>query len=796
MKATLSWLKEFVDITCTPQELADSLTMAGLEVESCEKLERRFSGIVAGRILSCVPHPKSDHLTVCQVDAGRGVFQIVCGAPNAVAGLTAPLALLGAKIADGTTMEKREIRGMESYGMLCSEAELQLSERADGIMILPDDVKPGSDLLKIVGEEDYVFDVFITPNRPDCLSIIGLAREISAITGKPLRCPKPRLPKPVANKKSKMKIKIQNPEHCQRYSGRLLENLVMRPAPFWMAYRLYASGMRAINNIVDVTNYVMLETGHPLHAFDWRLLDKQEIRVRTAKPDEKFTTLDGQEHQLDDEMCLICDGVKAVALAGVMGGQNSEVQPDTQTVYLESAYFEPTSIRRTSKKLGLSTESSRRFERGANPNGTLFALNRATELLVELADAALVDAVNDDYPVKIKPVKIPVSVKKINRLLGTAISKKKMCSILAPLDITISRQQGDRLDLSIPTFRPDLTRQIDIVEEIGRLYGYEHIPEAQTARINQQQQANERIAFNDHLRSILSGIGLKETVSLSLVTPQSAKMFLPVDATMVELLNPLSAELSVFRPNLLISILSSAAYNRNRQNSNLRLFEIGNVAWKTGNDYIEKKQVVILLAGKRQEQTWYAKEEQFDFYDMKGLATALLEKLGISNLRYGVQNGACWDGDGMAVKIGDSALGAFGKISREVCEEYKIKTQDVFAFIMDFDALYQAFTVKRSFEPVPRFPSVPFDLAVLADVNTPVADIETAIRQAGGPHLRSVHLFDFYKGEQVPDGKKSLAFSLTFISKERTLDVNEVEQWVKAILTHLKDHLAVDLRPR
>lgn len=796
MKATLSWLKEFVDITLPAQELADRLTMAGLEVESCERLPRRFSGIVAGRIIACEPHPKSDRLTICQVDAGKTKLQVVCGAPNAAQGITAALAGPGAQLCDGTKMEKREIRGIESHGMLCSEAELELSERADGLMILPDDVKPGTDLLQIVGKDDYVLDVFITPNRPDCLSIIGLAREISAMTGKPLRCRKPILPKPMAQKKARMKVKIQSPKHCGRYSGRLLENLVMRPAPFWMAYRLFTSGMRSINNVVDVTNYVMLETGQPLHAFDWRMLEKHEIRVRVAKPNEKFVTLDGQEHELDKEMCLICDGVKPVALAGVMGGQNSEVQSDTRTVYLESAYFEPTSIRRTSKKLSQSTESSRRFERGANPNGTMDALNRAAELLVDLADAQLVDAANDEYPVKIRPVKIPVSVKKINRLLGADISKKKMISILKPLEITISRQQGDRLDLSIPTFRPDLTREIDIVEEIGRLYGYDQIPEAQTAWINQLQPANERIAFNDRLRTILSGLGLKETVSLSLVTPQMAKMFLPENAQVVELLNPLSAELSVFRPNLLISILTSAAYNRNRQNSNLRLFEIGNVAWKIGDEYKEKKQIVLLLAGKRQEQTWSTKEAEFDFYDIKGLATAFLQKLGIVHLAYITDSSPWWDGESISVRAGDQLLGTFGRLSRELCEEFKMKTQDAFTFILDFEVLYQTFNVKRSFEPVPRFPSIPFDLALLADVDIPVADIETAIQQSGGPYLRNIHLFDFYKGEQVPQGKKSLAFSLTFTSKERTLDDNEVDQWVKSILTHLKNHLAVELRPR
>jgi phenylalanyl-tRNA synthetase beta chain len=506
--------------------------------------------------------------------------------------------------------------------------------------------------------------------------------------------------------------------------------------------------------------------------------------------------LDGQEHQLDQEMCLICDSTKAVALAGVMGGMNSEIQPDTQTIYLESAYFETTRIRRTSKTLGLSTESSRRFERGANPNATIQALNRASQLLMELAGATLRGEANDEYPVKIKPLKVPVSVKKINQLLGTHISKSKMCAVLAPLEISIAKTKGDRVDLLIPTFRPDVTREIDIVEEVGRLYGYDNIPQAPTARVNQLQVVNERIAFADHLRMLISGFGLKETVSLSLVTPQVAKLFLPVDSSEIELLNPLSAELSVFRPSLLISILTVVAYNRNRQSPNLRLFEIGNVAWKKQNNVIEKKQVVALLAGKRQEQAWYGKEVEFDFYDVKGLANALLDKLGIRNAAFGNRTAFGWDAESVSVDVNGSELGCFGKISREICDEFKIRVNDLFAIVFDFETLYQSAAKQRLFDQIPRFPSVPFDLAILADIDTPVASIETGIRKVGGPCLRSVQLFDFYKGEQVPSGKKSLAFSLTFTSKERTLDDKEVDQWVKAILTHLKNSLGAELRPR
>jgi len=779
-----------------PQQLADALTMAGLEVESWEPVERRFSQVVAAKVLSCSPLENAEGRWLCQVDAGAAPVQVICAAPNVAQGMLAPLALLGATLADGSSVGIRHLHGIASAGMLCSEAELGLTERDEGLMVLPVDVQPGTDLKKVVGDQDFVFDVFITPNRPDCLSIIGLAREISAITGMPLRRPKTVLPRSKGPRRSGMKITIQSPEHCYRYSGRMLEHITIQSSPYWMASRLYACGMRAINNVVDVTNYVMLESGQPLHAFDYRMLEKHEIRVRAAQAGETFITLDGQERRLDEAMCLICDGAKPVALAGVMGGMNSEVLADTSTVYLESAYFESTGIRRTSKKLDLSTESSRRFERGTDPNGTLYALNRAAQLLLHVAGAKLHGEADDVVSRQVRPAKVAVSVKNINRLLGAKISKNKMSAILAPLEISPSKSEGDRLQLSIPTFRPDLTREIDIVEEVGRLFGYDRIPQAASARIDQRQTNNEQVAFLDRLRVLLSGFGLRETVSLSLVTPQIADKFLPADSERVELLNPLSAELSTFRPSLLISALANVAYNRNRQISTLRFFEIGHAAWKRQGEYVEKKQGVVVLAGDRQEQAWHSPSQSFDFYDIKGLAAALMKKLSIQEYELQPMASAVWHAESVSLQVGGQELGVFGRLERSVCEEFKIKTNDVFAFIFDFERLAQAAGQNRWFTPVPRFPSAPFDLAILADVNTPVAEIEAVIRSAGGPHLSSVHLFDFYKGEQVPAGRKSLAFSLTFTSKERTLSESEIEERIQAILDRLKSSLNAELRPR
>ena len=797
MKVTLSWLKEYVDISLSVQELAHTLTMSGLEVESIEEVARPFSGIVVGRILECASHPGADKLQICRVDAGRGeTLSVVCGAPNARAGLLVPLALPGARLGEGMTVELREIRGIASSGMLCSEAELGLTGRGEGLMLLDENARPGQDLAEWLGETDYVIDVFITPNRPDCLSVIGLAREIAAATRAPLRIPAARIDAAADGAAPKIAVTIKTPALCPRYSGRYLETVHIAPSPFWLAYRLHHAGMRAINNIVDITNYSMLENGHPLHAFDAARIEGQQIIVRGAIAGEHFTTLDGKEHLLEADTCLICDGTRPVALAGIMGGLNSEVEVETRTLFLESAYFEPTGIRRSSKRLAISTESSKRFERGANPNGTLYALDRAALLMQELAGATVVGQAVDVYPSAIAPAVITLSLDHISRLIGAELSAAEIVSILTSLEIGCVEEKPGSFSCTIPTFRPDLTRPVDLIEEIARVYGFDRIPFARTVLLDQSQEPNPRVTFHDQVRQLLAGYGLRETLSLSMVSPQAAAPFLPEGCALVELLNPLSTEWSVFRTNLLISLLHNAAYNRNRQMPNLRLFETGSAAWRRQGAIVETKQIASLLVGETGLPTWYARPRRFDFYDIKGIVLALLDTLGLKEITLGTAPGSFWGQESAGLYLEKTFLGSFGRLDEELVQSFKIKTPDVFGFLLDFDLVYKHRQAKRRFEAIPKFPLVPFDIALLLDVDTPVGEVVAAIRKAGGEHLVSVHLFDYYQGEQVPQGKKSVAFSLNFCSKERTLGVEEVERDVADILKQLSVQFGAVLRPR
>jgi len=798
VKVTLSWLKEFVDISLSIEELAHTLTMSGLEVESVEEIARPFSSIVVGRITHCAPHPNAGKLQLCRVDAGRGEeLQIVCGAPNARPGLLVPLALPGATLGESLQVSEREIRGIASSGMLCSEAELGLTERSEGLMILDDSARPGEDFRQWLGATDYVIDVFITPNRPDCLSVIGLAREIAAATSQPLRRPAPVLHTADRTTPSRIAVTIAAADLCPRYSGLYFEQVRIQSSPFWMAYRLHHAGVRAINNVVDITNYVMLECGQPLHAFDAAAVAGQRIIVRAAAAGESFTTLDGKSHALDDGTCLICDGERPVALAGIMGGLNSEVQPTTATLFLESAHFAAAGIRKSGKRLGIATESSKRFERGADPDGTLYALNRSADLLASLAGATPVGGAVDVYPQPIPQALVDLRLRAVNDLIGIQLTAAAVMELLSRLEITCAEKTAGVISCTIPQFRPDLTRPVDLIEEVARVYGYEQIPFAQTVTLDQAQPPNPHVAFQDHLRRLLAGLGLRETLSLSLVSPQAAAIFLPEDATAVELLNPLSADWSLFRTSLLISLLQNSAYNRNRQMPNLRFFEIGNIAWKRGEAFTEYKQVAGMIVGETDLPAWYGKPRAVDFYDIKGILLALLTQLGIKEVTLGAAQGRCFGQESAGLYLADqTCLGSFGRLDESVLHTFRIKTADLFAFVLDFDLLYAHQAGHRQFQPIARFPFVPFDIALLLDVEIPVGAVEAAIREAGGDLLVNVRLFDFYQGEQVPEGKKSIAFSLNFCSKERTLGVEEVEHQVDAILALLTARFGAELRPR
>ncbi|RPI02339.1 MAG: phenylalanine--tRNA ligase subunit beta [Calditrichaeota bacterium] len=794
MKVTLNWLKEFIQLDLAPEEIAAKLTMLGLEVEDVFEAPRPFHGVVAAQIADVKPHPSVPKLNICRVDDGRGQLNIVCGAPNVQKGCKYPLARIGAQLG-GLSIESRMLHDVISEGMLCSEAELGLSERSLELMRLPDNTTVGAELNTILQAPDTIFDIFITPNRSDCMSVFGIARELAAATGTTLRRPQIKIDAEPADIKEYMNVSIQDVDRCYRYAGRFIEGVEIAPSPFWLAERLHQVGIRSINNVVDITNFVMMETGQPLHAFDYALLKGKKILVRTALDGESFVTLDDKRHLLNTETLLICDGERPVALAGIMGGLNSEVSAQTRTVFLESAFFEPAGIRKSSTSLGIVSESSRRFERGIDPNGAVYAMNRAAQLLVEIAKGRIVGREIDEYPRPVRPNEINLSVNRCNTLLGTRLSAAEMASILNGLEIQTAIQSSDELRSYIPTFRVDLTRSVDLTEEIARCYGYDSIEPVLNPPINQLQADNKRDAYRNSLRGYLAGAGFKETIAFNLTSAKIAASFIQPERSLVELVNPLSSDWAVFRPNILTTLLSSVAYNRHRQIPNLRLFEIGDAAWLINGACEERLQIGAVLAGERVEKSWSTAAEEIDFYDAKGAVEHLLSQADISQYEWQAVREPFWDRQALGIEINGHYAGALGKVKKEICALYKIKGNDVFGFWLDFGQLYENRLSKKQYEPVPRFPSIPFDLALVLKDDVAVGDVEKAIWESGKPYLHSVRLFDYYRGEQLGSGKKSVAFSLTFSSKDRTLNEDEVNKAVERVLAHLHETVGAELRP-
>ncbi len=795
MKVTLNWLKEYVDFDLTSEQLSEKLTMLGLEVEEYFTEPRNFSNVVIGVVKSVAKHPDADKLHVCRVSDGQEDYNVICGAPNVKTEGKYPFARVGADL-NGFAITARKIRGVKSEGMLCSEAELGLCERSDGIMELPQAAPPGQDFHDYLGEPDTIFDIAITPNRPDCLSVIGIARELAAAIHTPLKKPEVNIQKGSGNIDEYMSVAIKEPDRCYRYSGRLLKNIQIKDSPNWLAERLSKIGIRSINNVVDVTNYMMMETGQPLHAFDYDLIKNKKIIVQTANKGDTFMTLDDQQRELNDDSLMICDAENPVALAGIMGGQNSEVNDNTTRIFLESAYFEPMGIRKTSRQLGLSTDSSRRFERGIDPEGTVYAMERATAILMQVADGKPVGDIIDVYPTKVEPASISISVHYVNKQLGAKLSLEIIQDILNRLQLSTELKNKNMLKVTVPTFRVDLTRPVDLVEEIARCYGYNQIDPVMAPRVDQRQMENEIESYRDKMRHVLTGLGFLETVAFNLVSEKHAQHFAPKGAFPIALLNPISDELAVFRPNILLTLLSTVAYNRNRQMNDLRLFEVGNVAWKTmDNDHIEKTQFGAILAGKRVKQSWLDQPEEFNFYDIKGYVATMLRQFQIMNYNIDKAVEPFWDAESASIRINGLYAGAFGRINQDTCNMFKIKSNDIFAVWFDYDTIFINRRTEKKYEPIPRFPSVPFDLALLVDADIAIADVEKAIYESGGAYLKDVYLFDFYKGDQVEKDKKSVAFSLTFSSKERTLSDDEVDEAVQKILAHLRSTLGAELRP-
>jgi phenylalanyl-tRNA synthetase beta chain len=782
MLVSLRWLQDYIDIDASPDELAKLLTMAGLEVDSVEETSPGFSGVVVSKVLSVKPHPNSDKLSLCQVTTGEETFPIVCGAPNVSEGIFSPLAKVGAEIPGGYIIKRSKLRGEPSEGMLCSEEELGIGDDASGIMILPDTLSLGEDLASALDLKDVTIELSITPNRADCLSILGIAREIAALTGKKLRYPEITFDETDEDVTTVTSVEILDPHLCPRYTARIIKNVTVKPSPSWMRLRLEAVGLRAINNIVDVTNFVMIEFGQPLHAFDFRYLEEGRIKVRGADEGEEFISLDEKTRVLSSDTLMICDGVKPVAVAGIMGGLNSEVVDDTDTVLLESAYFNPSSIRKSSRSLGMSTDAAFRFERGIDPEGVLRASDRAAQLIADLSGGTICRGSIDQYPQKIKPVKdIPLRVMKAEEIIGTPVDSGKIVQILESLEMTVKEDGEGKYLVTPATFRVDIEREVDLIEEIARILGYENIPVTLPAVSGGAETRNEKSSLESKVREILNGSGYTEIINYSFTTPESVNA-LGLEANdegrrFVVLRDPLSEDISVMRTGLVFGLLDTMRKNVNLGNPNLRLFEIGKIfiGNKAGELPDERERLGGLIAGLRYEEAWHTGEERADFYDLKGCLENLFSELRIDNISYDsdCEISFLHPAISCTVKAGDTIIGFMGEIHPQVRKNMDLKDRAV-VFELDFSFLVELFSEAMQYREIPRFPSTSRDVAFLVDEKITSGAMISMVLDMKEELLENVSVFDVYKGKGISAGMKSLAIRFTYRSSLKTLTDREV----------------------
>jgi len=801
MRVPYKWLNEFVETALSPEELAEKLTMAGVEVEKIERPGQKFDNVVVGKVVCVQRHPNADKLTLCRVDSGRGELQIVCGAPNVRAGAKVALGFVGAVLANGMTLRKARIRGVDSEGMICSEAELGLGEDAAGIIILPEECEVGRSLASVLGLDDAVLVIDATPNRPDCLSLLGVAREAAAILHKEVEPIPSVVAESDAPSSEYASVTTEDFELCPRYCARVVTGVKVGPSPAWLEQRIELCGVRAINNIVDVTNYVLLEMGQPLHAFDLDKLKEHRIIVRKAVRGETIVTLDGQEQRLSPGMLVIGDARRPVAIAGVMGGANTEVDEETTSILIESAYFNPSSVRRTSKELGLSTEASYRFERGADPEAQAIAATRAAGLIRAVGGGEVKRGVIEVSRGVPRRPEVAVRTSRVNLVLGTCLPEAEVESIYRRLGIEILKKEKGTLILRPPSFRRDLVEEVDFVEEVARIFGYDRIPTPTTrARVGITKRDRWQ-AFEQITKNVLTGLGFFEIISSDLVSErccrQIAGLLFDTPVEVLRVLNPVSADKTVLRPTLLPGLLECMARNQTQKRDTIRLFELGRIRLRRdGGEAIEKASLCLAMSGWDQEKAWDLSPREVDFYDMKGVVESYLSRLGIGSVSFGrVQKGLFHPGRSASVWLEGLEIGFFGELSETARGAFDLR-QGVVACEMDADAVSRLMDFSVRFQKLPVFPGSTRDISIVADEETTYEQVLSAIKKNRPEILECIELFDVYRGEQTGPGKKSMAFSLKYRSNLRTLTDEEVEAAHSAIKMALRRELDCEIRER
>jgi len=808
MKVTLNWLKQYVDFNWLPGELTERLTMLGLEVEGVQKISGAFEGIVVAQILTRDPVPGSDKLSVCKVNDGKGERTIICGAQNHKPGDKVPLILPNFALPlkpgekEPFVIKERKVFGITSQGMMCSPQELGLPDQVDGLLILPADAPVGKPFGEYLGRSggDVVYDLEVTPNRPDLNSVIGIAREIAAVTGNALKIPEVSSQKSEVRTKSLVAARIEDAELCPRYTARVIKGVKIGPSPDWLKSTLEKVGIRSISNVVDVTNYVMLEIGQPLHAFDYHLIAKGKdgkptIVIRRANDKEKFKTLDNQERTLTNEMLLIADEQKGIALAGVMGGANTEINDTTVDVLIESAYFSPVNIRRTSKQLGLRSESSYRFERGADIGICDWASQRAAQLILETAGGQLAEGVVDVCPKPAEPKQITLHFSKSKDLLGVGISHAEQIGFLTKLGLAIAKQEPGECTFVIPTWRVDLKREVDLIEEVERLYGVDKVPATPPRGAigsNAFDSVYDQIA---EARRILTGLGLYEAQGQTLIAKSEVRS--QKSEEIVALANPLSSDMNVLRPSLLPGLIHSLRHNVSHKNYDVALFEIGRVFTGQNGATKEERRVALALTGWGELVFWNGTkfEWSLDVFELKGFVEEFLEQFGVRGVAFGkrAESTALFLESATISLGGKLQLGEIGQLSPVLAKKYDLRDA-VFLAELNFDQLLARRNPAKSFKSLPQFPAIRRDVAMLVPETTTHEAVLQTVRKTKPAHLEAVELFDVFHGKGISEGQKSLAYAFIYRSPEKTLTDAEVNAAHLKIVEALKQNLGATVR--
>lgn len=803
MNTALSWIKAYVpELDCTAQEYTDAMTLTGTKVEGFEQLDADLDKIVIGQVKKIERHPDADKLVICQVDVGTETIQIVTGAPNVYEGMKTPVCLDGGRVAGGhdgsrtpggIKIKKGKLRGIESSGMMCSIEELGSSKDyypdapENGLYDMGADAVVGADAIEALGLHDVVFEYEITSNRVDCYSVLGIAREAAATFRKPFVPPVVKSTGNSEDVNDMVTVEVKDTDLCPRYCARLVKNIKIAPSPEWMQRRLAASGIRPINNIVDITNYVMEEYGQPMHAYDYDTIAGHKIVVRRAEDGETFQTLDGQERKLDKDVLMICDEEKAVGLAGIMGGENSKITDDVKTMLFEAACFDGTNIRLSSKRVGLRTDASGKFEKGLDPYNAEAAINRACELIEELGAGEVVGGMVDVFPVKPEAVALPFEPEKYNKLLGTSVSEDEMIQYFDRLELKVDKATNM---IRIPSFRQDLLRTCDMAEEVARFFGYDKIPMTLPSGESTSGKLSFKLQVEEVARRVAQYSGFSQSMNYSFESPKAFdKLLIPEDSKLrdaITITNPLGQDFSIMKTQALNGMLSSLATNYNRKNKNVRLYEIGNI-------YIPKALPLTELPDERTQFT-LGMYGDGDFFTMKGVVEEFFEKVGLKNkISYDPDNKKPFLHPGRQADIvyDGKVVGYIGEVHPTVCENYGINDRVIYADIdMPYIVELASFTIK--YEGIAKFPASTRDISLVVDKSVLVGTMTAAIEKKGGKLLEECRLFDIYEGEQVGEGKKSVAFALTFRAKDRTLadtEINEIMEKILAELTKLGANL-------